>query len=44
MPIYVLIKLTPDGRPTKITCEPEDGIDTLQRKVKELLSPDFDEV
>jgi hypothetical protein len=44
MPIYVWIKVTPDGRPTKIACEPYDDIDTLQRKIKEQLSPKFDQV
>jgi hypothetical protein len=34
----------PDGRPTKITCESDDDIDTLQRRMKEQLSPEFDQV
>jgi hypothetical protein len=44
MPIYLWIKITPDGRPTKIACEPEDDVDTLQKRIKEQLSPKFDQV
>jgi hypothetical protein len=44
MPMYVWIKVTPDGQPTKITCEPDDDIDILKRNIKEQLSPKFDQV
>jgi hypothetical protein len=44
MSIHVWIKVTPNGRPTKIACEPDDDIDTLQRKIKEQLSSKFGHV
>jgi hypothetical protein len=44
MPIYVWVKVTPDGQPTEITCESDDNIDRLKIKIKEQLSPDFDQV
>jgi hypothetical protein len=34
----------PDGRPTQIICESDDNIDTLQRRIKEQLSPEFDQM
>jgi hypothetical protein len=44
MPIYVWIKVTHDGQPTEIICEPDDNIDRLKIKIKQQLSPDFDQV
>jgi hypothetical protein len=43
MPIYVWIKVTPNGQPTKIACEPDDiDIPVLKRRIKEQLSLDFE--
>jgi hypothetical protein len=44
MPIHVWIKVTPNGQQTEIICEPDDNIDRLKIKIKEQLSPDFDQV
>jgi hypothetical protein len=44
MTLYVWIKVMPDSQPTKITCDPNDDIDTLKRRMKEQLPHEFDEV
>jgi hypothetical protein len=44
MPIYVWIKVMPNRQPTEIICEPDDNINRLKIKIKDQLSPDFDQV